>query len=240
MDPTPATHAAFHTTRWTLVLAAGCGDDDAARAALEELCAAYWYPLYAFARRKGADRDAAADLVQGLFARLVETRGLRQIARDKGRFRSFLMAALQHHVANERDRERAVKRGGGSVALAVDLDLADERFAREVDRGRTPEQEFDRAWALEVLRGAIGVVEREYRESGRGGVFDALRGELEGEGVAHAEVAVALGMSAGAVKVAAFRLRERFGEALRGVVAGTVVSPAAVEGEMGALWRALG
>ncbi|MBI5364749.1 MAG: sigma-70 family RNA polymerase sigma factor [Planctomycetes bacterium] len=239
MEPTPAPHAEFHTTRWTLVLAAGGEDDAAAREALSALCRTYWYPLYAFARRKGAAPDAAEDLVQGFLARLIDKRELRQVARDKGRFRSFLMAALQHHVANERDRERAEKRGGGAVKLAVDFEAADERFAREPARGRTPEQEFDRAWALEVLRAALGELEREYRASSREALFDALRGELEGAPAPHAEVAERLTMSVGAVKTAAHRLRERFGETLRSIVASTVSSPAAVEAELGALLRAL-
>lgn len=239
VSTTSDANGAFHTTHWTLVLAAA-GDDVAARAALEELFATYWYPLYAFARRKGATSDEAEDLVQGLCARLVESGDLRRVAREKGRFRSFLMAAMQHHLLNERDRAHAAKRGGGGLVLAVDFDAADERFAREPQRGRTPEEEFERAWALEVLREAVAAIEREYRESGRAVLFDALRGELEGDAAPHAELATKLGMSAGAVKTAAFRLRERFGEVLRAQVARTVGSPAAVEGELGALWRALG
>lgn len=235
---TPGT-SAFHTTRWSLVQAAGQADEPAARAALAELCRSYWYPLYAFARRKGAAHEQAEDVVQGFFARLIERRDLAQVAREKGRFRSFLLAALQHHLANERDRARAAVRGGGAVALAVDLSAADERFAREPARARTPEQEFERAWALEVLHASAARLASEYRASGRGALFDALKGELEGAGAPHAEVAARLGLSSGAVKVAAHRLRERFGEALRALVAETVSSPAAIEGELGALLRAL-
>lgn len=221
------------------MLAAGGADDAAARAALSALCGTYWYPLYAFARRKGAAREAAEDLVQGFLARLIEKQDLRHVARDKGRFRSFLMAALQHHLANERDRERAEKRGGGAVALAIDFDAAGVRFAREPARGRTPEQEFERAWALEVLRAALDEVEREYRASSRGALFEALRGELEGAPAPHAEIAERLALSPGAVKTAAHRLRERFGATLRSIVSNTVSSPAAVEAELGALLRAL-
>lgn len=229
----------FRTTHWSVVQAAGGADDAAARAALESLCTTYWYPLYAFARRKGAGPEQAEDVVQGFFARLIEKRSLREVAREKGRFRSFLLAALQHHLANERERERAAVRGGGAVIRAVDLAGADERFAREPERGRTPEQEFERAWALEVLRGATARLAEEYASSSRAGLFAALKGELEGARVPHAEVAARLGMSPGAAKVAAHRLRERFGETLRAIVAETVASPAAVEGELGSLLRAL-
>lgn len=228
----------FHTTRWSQVVAAG-GDDVAARAALEALCARYGYPLYAFARRRGAGPAEAEDLVQGLFTRLLEKRELRGLAREKGRFRAFLLAALQHHWSNERDREHALRRGGGAVLRAVDLAGADERFAREPARELTPEQHFERAWALEVLRAATGRLAEEYGASGRGALFEALKGELEGAHVPHAEVAQRLGLSPGAVKVAAHRLRERFGETLRALVADTVASPAAVEAELGALLRAL-
>jgi RNA polymerase sigma-70 factor (ECF subfamily) len=231
---------AFHTTRWSLVQAARGKDEGAARAALEALCRAYWYPLYAFARRTGVAHAEAEDAVQGFFAQLLATRGLAAVAREKGRFRSFLLAALQHHLANERDRARAAKRGGGAVRLAVDLEGAEERFAREPGRGRAPEQEFERAWALEVLRAAGLALEREYAESGRAPLFSALKGELAGEPAPHAEVAARLGLSPGAVKVAAHRLRERFGEHLRAVVAETVNGPAAVEAELAALLRALG
>jgi DNA-directed RNA polymerase specialized sigma24 family protein len=229
---------AFHTTRWSLVQAAGA-DDEAGREALAALCQSYWYPLYVFARRRELAHAAAEDVVQGFFARLIETNSLRQVAREKGRFRSFLLAALQHHVANERDHARAAKRGGGRVRLAVDLAGADERFAREPARARTPEQEFERAWALEVLRAAVGRLAEEYGASGRGPLFEALKGELEGTPAPHAELAAALGMSGGAVKVAAHRLRERFGDTLRALVRETVASPAAVEAELGALLRAL-
>lgn len=221
------------------MLAARDADDAGARKALEELCRDYWYPLFAFARRKGARREDAEELVQGFLTRLVEHRDLRSVSKERGRFRSFLMAALQHHIANERDRERAVKRGGGAIALAADVGAANERFEREPDRGRTPEEEFDRAWALEVLSKALVELEREYAESSRAALFEALRGELEGAPAPHADIALRLGMTSGAVKTAAHRLRERFGERLRALVAGTVASPAAVEAELGALLRAL-
>ncbi len=242
MLPDPAhgpPQTAFHTTRWSLVQAAGARDPTAARAALAELCQSYWYPLYVFARRKGLANEQAEDMVQGFFARLLESSALRGVAREKGRFRSFLLAALQHHLANERDREQAAKRGAGRVVLAVDLARSDERFAREPERGRTPEQEFERAWALEVLRTALARVGAEYGASQRGALFEALKGELEGVPAPHAEVAACLGMSAGAVRVAAHRLRERFGASLRELVAETVSSPAAIEGELGTLLRAL-
>lgn len=229
----------FRTTRWSLVQAASGADEAAAREALAGLCRTYWYPLYLFARRKGAPREQAEDVVQGFFTGLIERQGLRQVAREKGRFRSFLLAALQHHLANERDHARAARRGGGRVVLAVDLAGADERFAREPDDALSPERAFERAWALEVLRRALANLADEYAASGRGALFEALKGELEGVPASHAEVAARLGLSAGAVKTAAHRLRQRFGDGLRALVADTVASPAAIEGELGALLRAL-
>lgn len=234
-----ATNGAFHTTRWSLVQAAGTASDSAGRAALADLCQTYWYPLFAFARRKGLASEHAEDAVQGFFAQLLESRALGQVERGRGRFRSFLLAALQNHMADERDRAHAAKRGSGRVVLAVDLARSDERFEREGDGARTPEQEFERAWALEVLRAALMRVGKEYAASGRAALFEALKGELEGAPAPHAELAARLGMSPGAVKVAAHRLRERFGERLRALVAETVSSPAAVEAELGSLLRAL-
>ena len=230
--------AAFRTTSWSLVARASGPLDDASRAALESLCRTYWYPLYAYARRRGESASDAEDAVQGFFTLLLENGDLRAVTRDKGRFRSFLLAALQHHLANRHAGETAQKRGGGRVRLAIDADEAGARFAREPSLERTPEEEFERVWALAVLQRALAELEAEYRASSRGELFDALAGELQGEPAPHAEIAEQLGLSAGAVRVAAHRLRERFGDKLREHVAETVSSPAEIEAELGALLRA--
>jgi RNA polymerase sigma-70 factor (ECF subfamily) len=232
----------FLTTRWSLVEAAGGTGGERARVALAELCADYWYPLYAYVRRGGVDADQAQDVVQGFFADLIERGDLGRLTRGAGRFRGFLKVAVRNHLANLRDRERAAKRGGGRVRLAVDLEGAAERYAREPACHETPERAFDRLWALELLERCFAELEAEYAASGRGAVFAELKGALQGgeEGLDHAGAADRLGISEGAVRVAAHRLRKRFGERLRTRIAETVAAPQEVESELDDLFGALG
>ena len=232
----------FLTTRWSLVEAAGGSDSERARAALAELCADYWYPLYAYVRRCGVDADQAQDVVQGFFADLIERGDLGRLTRGAGRFRGFLKVAVRNHLSNVRDRERAAKRGGGRVRLAVDLEGAAERYAREPATEEAPERAFDRLWALELLERCVAELEAEYASSGRGPVFAELKGALQGgdEGLDSAAAAARLHTSEGALRVAVHRLRKRFGERLRARIAETVASPAEVEDELDDLFRALG
>ena len=232
----------FLTTRWSLVEAAGGSEGERARAALAELCAEYWYPLYAFVRRSGVGGDEAQDVVQGFFAGLIERGDLAKLTRGAGRFRGFLKVAVRNHLANVRDRERTDKRGGGRVRLAVDLEGAAERFAREPGREEDPERAFDRLWALELLARCLGELEAEYDASGRANVFGALKGALQGgeDSLDTAQAAELLRTSEGAVRVAVHRLRRRFGERLRARIADTVASPEEVEPELDELRRALG
>jgi RNA polymerase sigma-70 factor (ECF subfamily) len=227
----------FHTTRWSLVAAAG--DSERAREALGELAQAYSFPLYAFARRLGVPAHDAEDAVQGFFARLLATNDLARVVEGHGRFRSFLRVALRNHVANLRARERAEKRGGGRVRLGIDLADAEERFvADRVDPGAPPEEVFERDWALAVLARAMARLESEYRGSGRGVVFDALRGHLQGE-IDPAQAAGQLGLEPGAVRVAAHRLRQRLRAALEAEIADTVDGAERVSAELDDLFRAL-
>ena len=232
----------FLTTRWSLIEAAGAADGERARAALSELCADYWFPLYAYVRRTGVGAVEAEDVVQGFFADLLERGDLARVTRGAGRFRGFLKVAVKHHLANVRDRERAAKRGGGRVRLAIDLQGAAERFEREQGREEEPERAFDRLWALELLERCVAELEAEYVHSGREAVFAALAGALQGggESLDHAEAARRLATSEGAVRVAAHRLRKRFGERLRARIAETVADPAQVELELDELLAALG
>jgi RNA polymerase sigma-70 factor (ECF subfamily) len=231
--------AAFHTTRWSVVLTAGHRDGPAARAALETLCAAYWYPLYAYVRRRGIASEDARDLTQSFFAQLLERNDCARADRDRGRFRAFLLASLRHHLANEWDRERAAKRGGGATPAPLDLDGAEERYALEDDRELTPEQHFDRTWALEVLEKALALLQSEYAARGQAELFAALSATLTaGEASeSYAAIAARLGSSEGAIKVAAHRLRERYRETLRAEVAGTLADPSLVDEELAALRR---
>jgi RNA polymerase sigma factor (sigma-70 family) len=207
----------FEATRWSIVLAAGgetAGCDR--RSALEELARSYWPPLYAYLRRDGHQPARAEDLVQGFFARLIEKNDLRSIDRSKGKFRSFVLASLKHFVLNQREKERALKRGGGVKTLSFDAGEAESRYGLEpVDR-RTPEDVFNRRWALTVLDAVMARLQQEHVERGQGQVFQLLKGALTGDAAeGYAALAARLGTSEGALRVAAHRMRKRYRELLR-------------------------
>ena len=231
----------FATTHWSLVLAARGRPSPDARAALADLCRVYWYPLYAFVRRSGHDATTAEDLTQEFFARLLEKGWLGQADRTKGRFRSFLLAACKHFLTNERDRARALKRGGGKPPLPIDFGGADERYAREPADELTPERLFERRWALALLDQVLVDLRAEYAAAGRGALFDRLKAHLGGaaDSAPYESVAVELGMTAGAVKVAAHRLRQRYRDRLRDAIARTLNDPAAVDDEIRHLFAVL-
>ena len=236
----------FLTTRWSVVAAAGRGQPGSTappdvRAALSELCAAYWPPLYAFARRRGSAPDEAADLVQDFFARLLEKGDLAAADPQRGRFRAWLLTAFKHHASNVRDRARAAKRGGGKAPLSLDASDAEQRFGPQLADPRTPEAEFERRWALLVLDRALARLAAEQQRAGKTRELDELRPFLVAgeEGAPYAQIAERLGRSEGAVKVAVHRLRRRYGELLREEVAGTLADPQAVEEEIAALMAAL-
>jgi len=232
----------FATTRWSIVVAAGAGEDTAGRAALESLCTAYWYPLYAFERRGGTPAPDAQDLVQGFFAELLEKDYLRQADRERGRFRTFLLAAFRHYASKEREKARALKRGGGRKALPLDFEDGESRYLLEPADQRTPETIYERRWALTLLDETLGRLRMEHDASGRGDLFDALRGTLGTGGGAeepYAALGKRLAMSEGAVKVAVHRLRKRYREVLRALIAETVAEPADVDDEIRHLLEAL-
>lgn len=210
-----------------------------ANAALETLCRAYWYPLYAYLRRAGSAHDEAEDLVQGFFARLIEKRDFRA-QRERGRFRSFLLAALRNFVANERDRERALKRGGRERLVELDAD-AGVRFEREARDDDTPEKLYERQFALALLDEVTARLAEEQLRAKKGAQFERLSAYLSqgSDEVPYGAIAVELKLSEGAVRVAVHRLRKRFGELLRLAVADTVADPADVEDELRALLAAL-
>jgi RNA polymerase sigma factor (sigma-70 family) len=228
----------FATTRWTVVLAAGSRGSPEAERALEELCRLYWYPLYAYVRRQSSSKEDAEDLVQGFFARLLERHDLQSVNREKGKFRAFLLASLKHFLANERDRAGRQKRGGKAVHLPLDWQQADTRYKIEPAERLSPDKLFDRAWAVTLLEKVIGNLRNE--NSAGGGAFEKLKQFLtvSGSGVPYGEVAAELGMSEGAVRVAAHRLRRRYRELLRAEVAQTLSDPAQVDEEMRALMAA--
>jgi len=230
----------FQTTQWTLVVAAGDSQHPDSRAALADLCQAYWYPLYAYLRRRGYPQEEAEDLVQGFFAQLLEKNYIKAADKERGRFRSFLLTSLKNYAANEWDRRTAVKRGGTTATLSLDFEDAEGRYVIEPADERTPEQEFDRGWAMAQLN---HVLDRMRSEAGAGDAaerFELLQGFLTGEGedLPYKEVAERLGMSEGAVKVAVHRLRQRFGAVLRDEVARTLADPDDVDDEIRHLFAA--
>jgi DNA-directed RNA polymerase specialized sigma24 family protein len=240
-DANASPRGRFATTQWSLVLAASEGSSASAGEALERLCSLYWYPVFAFVRRKGYPTEEAQDLTQGFFARLIEKGDLADADRSRGRFRSFLLSACQHYLLNERDRSLAQKRGGGRETVPIDIAAAEGTYERALAHSETPERLYDRQWCLTLLAGVLNDVRGDYAASGKQRVFDRLKVFLtpnEAEDT-HADAARDLGMTAAAVKVAAHRLRGRYREALRRRVADTVLSPRDVEEEIRYLLKTL-
>jgi RNA polymerase sigma factor (sigma-70 family) len=233
--------AAFVTTHWSVVVAAGHHDTAQAQAALEKLCRAYWYPLYAYVRRRGQTVEEAQDLTQEFFARVLERHWLARADQARGRFRTFLLTAMERFLANEWDKLRALKRGGGQRNIPIQLDSAETRYGVEPADTRTPEQAFEHRWALALLDEVLGQLEAEFRARGQEESFAALKPCLVGERASqpYADLAARLGMEEGAVKVAVHRLRQRYRELLRAEIANTVASPAEVEAEMHHLFNVL-
>jgi RNA polymerase sigma-70 factor (ECF subfamily) len=224
----------FATTNWSQVLAARDGTDTQARDALERLCSTYWYPLYAYVRRQGQDPEAARDLTQGFFAELFEHQKLSRVEPSAGRFRSFLLACLKHFLSHERDKAQALKRGEGRSPISLDAAAAERRYDREPTVDLTPEEIFERRWALTVVERALGRLRQEAEENDQPRRVARLATYLTGEKprTPYAEVASELGMSEGAVKVAVHRLRGRFGELLRAEVAETLADPEETDEEV--------
>jgi RNA polymerase sigma-70 factor (ECF subfamily) len=210
-----------------------------ARKALEELCRAYWYPLYAFVRYRGHSPDDAQDLTQSFFVRIIETGGFASADPERGRFRSYLLGAMKHFLANEWHRARAQKRGGGVTILDLDALGPEARYALEPSQATDPDAGFDREWARESIARAMEKLRAESEARGKGELFDVLKGSLTGEEPARSETAARLGMTEGAVKVAVHRLRRRYRELLRAGIAETVADPRDVDDEMRHLVAAL-
>ncbi len=225
----------FTTTHWSLVAAVKPGDasETRAREALEELCQVYWYPLYAFVRRRGYSEHDAQDLTQAFFARIIETDGFASADCRLGRFRSYLLGAMKHFLANEWQRGQTQKRGGQVKFIEWDALDPEARYTGESQQTEDPDHLFDRAWALETIAGALQALRDEMASAGKGEHFNTLKGSLTGEDeLPREEVALRLGMSAGAVKVAVHRLRQRLRKLLRAAIAETVSNEAELDDEM--------
>ena len=243
-DPsTPAPPpAVFRTTQWTQVLSAR-GDSPEAQAALSELCAAYYAPVFAFIRRAAPGEDAARDLTQEFFARLLARHGLDTVDRGRGRFRSFLLGAVKHFLADMRDHARRRKRHSGKTPLPLDA-ATDTSPGLELPDPRAPgpDREFDRKWALTLLERALAALAQEHADAGQARQFDALKPWLTGdtENLAQADAARELGLNEGAVKVAIHRLRRRFRDLVKGEISRTLPDPAQLRDELACLMAALG
>jgi RNA polymerase sigma-70 factor (ECF subfamily) len=233
-EPPPAPDPWFATTHWSVVLRAGRPDAPEALDALAELCRTYWFPLYAYARRQGCQVHEAQDLTQEFFRRLLEKNYLGVADRRRGRFRAFLLTAFKCFLANEWDRARAQKRGGGRETVSFDAMAAEERYALEPSDSASADQLYDRRWATDLLERARAQLRTEYTEANRAERFRYLEAYLPGEQpvLSQAEVGKALGLTEGTVRQEVFHLRRRFGALLREAVAQTVAHPDEVDEEI--------
>jgi len=241
-DHWPGSAREFTTTHWSVVLAAGDTSAPGAQEALEKLCRAYWYPLYAFVRRQGHNPHDAQDSTQEFFGWLIEHKHLRVADVERGKFRSFLLTMLKHFLSDERKKVRAQKRGGGKELLSLDAQSAEDRYRLEPVTDLTPERIFDQRWALTVMEQTVARLRQEYVAAGRAELFEELKHFQPGEeaGPAYAEVAVRLGLTESAVKSAIWRLRQRHGDLLREEIAQTVATPGEVDEEIRHLIAVLG
>ena len=232
---------AFVTTHWSVVMAAGRNDTVRARDALARLCQTYWHPLYAYVRRLGHSPPDAQDLTQEFFARLLAKNYLADADESRGRFRSFLLAALKHFLANEWDKASAQKRGGGQMVIPIDFNAAETSCHFEPADNLTAERIYERRWALTLLDQVLRRLRAEHVRDGKEKLFEQLKSTLTeaSRTVAYAEIARRLDTTEGAVKVAVHRLRQRYREVLRAEIAETVASPGEVEDELRNLFAAL-
>src|SRR6266852_317409 len=231
----------FATTHWSVVVQAGEVESPQTSEALAQLCNTYWYPLYVYVRRKGYAAHDAQDLTQEFFARLLARNYLGTVGREKGKFRSFLLAALNHFMADERDRARTAKRGGGKVIVSLNEDDAETRYQADMGSPLPPDKIFEKRWATTLLEQAFAKLRQESVCAGKGERFDRLKIFLE-DGAKPGDydaVGVELGMAANTVAAAVHRLRERYRELVRAEIAHTVSSPEEVKEEMRHLFAAL-
>ena len=240
---TPASTAPgdiFATTHWTVVLAAGRRRTQQADVALEELCRTYWFPLYAYVRRRGHSKEDAEDLTQAFFTRFLEKNYLEGLSSEKGKFRAFLLVALKHFLANEWDRAHAAKRGGGATPLSLDWQSADTRYQIDPADNLSPDKLFDRAWAVTLLERVIIRLRDESATDGKARLFEQLKPFLMvgKSAIPYAEAAAKLGQSEGAMRMAVHRLRRRYRELLREEIGQTLSDSAQVEEEMQTLFSA--
>jgi RNA polymerase sigma factor (sigma-70 family) len=224
----------FTTTRWSVVLSARQKGSPKTAEALEQLCGIYWYPLYAYVRRLGYTHHNAQDLTQAFFARLLEKDYLRVVAQEKGKFRTFLLVALKRFLADEWDRARAQKRGGGKAHSRLDTSMAETIYKEEPAPELPAERLYERRWALTLLDQAITRLRKEFADGGKAEEFEQLKGVLVAEkgAISHAALASRLGLSEGATRVAVHRFRQKFRTLFREEIAHTLSSPDELDDEV--------
>ena len=232
---------AFVTTHWSVVVTAGHSDTTRAQEALEKLCQTYWYPLYAYVRRRGQSVEDAQDLTQEFFARLLAGHWVGDADRNRGRFRTFLLTALNRFLANEWDRARAKKRGGDAVSVPLDTAVAESRYCADVESALAADRLYDRQWAMTLLERAMGRLEAEQHRLGKVTEFAVLSPALTAErgDIPYAKMAAELAQNETAVRMAVHRLRKRFREVFREEISQTVADPGEVEEEIRYLLAAL-
>jgi len=243
-EPLPSSKqcGVFHTTHWTLVVHAGDVFTDQAAAALDQLCRMYWPPLYGYVRRRGHDRESARDLTQGFFAQVIEKRRLTHADRERGRFRTFLLSALENFLRNEHDRAQALKRGGGCPVISLDQQEAEENVLHAAGQELTSEMLFEKRWAARLIEIVMERLRAEFVADGRSELFDCLEPHLWGDAtsVPYAQFAEQTDMSLTAIKSAAHRLRQRCRELLREEIGQTVATVADIDAEIRHLLEAFG
>ena len=240
-DP-PSGERHFHTTRWSLVLAAGQRSTPNSQDALDALCRTYWYPLYAYVRRRVRDVDEAQDLTQSFFLQVLDKNYLGDAQPERGKFRAFLLTAFKNFLANEWDKAKALKRGGGRTSIPLDFESGEKRFRLEPTDDLTPDRLFDKQWAFTLLEHVLNRLREESVRSEKQEQFELLKVFITGSSVrgGFAEVAGKLGMTTGAAKVAAHRLRQRYRAILRDEILQTVAEPSEVDDEIRSLFAILG
>lgn len=224
----------FATTRWSIVIAAGEQQSGDRQAALSNLCQTYWMPLYAYARRRVSDSHQAQDLTQAFFERLLEKNYVGDADPERGRFRAFLITAFKHFLSKEKHRARALRRGGGQSILSLDFESADGRVSHQASQDLTPEQIFERQWAITLLDRVLVCLEREQERTGKGSQFQLLKNSIvrQTDGASYADVARELGVTSSAARMAASRLRNRYRELLRVEIAQTVGAKEDIDDEI--------
>ncbi len=232
----------FPTTHWSVVLATDQVDEGEVSQALARLCRTYWYPLYAHVRRRGYGPEDAQDLTQEFFARLLAKKWLRMADPGRGRFRCFLLAALNHFLTNEWNRAQRVKRGGHHTHVPLDTESGERRYAQEIDRGLNPEEIYERNWALRVLEHVRSRLREAYTVEGKADRFEIWERFLPGREspVSYAEAAAQLGVPEGTLKSDVHRLKRRYGAILREEIAHTLVNPQEIDDELRYLIGILG